>query len=197
MSQTVLTERRYTRDDYKALPEGPPYYELIDGEFVEMTKPRRRHYRLIAILLEFWNPYARVQQAELALEPNLYLPGVDNVYHPDLVYVRRDRIGIVGENEINGTPDVICEVLSPTTERIDRGMKLRDYRLSGVPHVWLFTPDRPVMVEEYELAPDGLYRLHHTGLAPEEWEPVAFPGWRIPLAELDTAVAPPSNDSGE
>jgi Uma2 family endonuclease len=143
MAETVITKRRLTREDYRALREGPPYYELVDGELMEMTKPRRRHYRLSNRLIEVWNPYARGLKGELAYEPNLYLPGIQNVYHPDLVYVDHERIHIVSEDGISGTPSVICEILSPSTERLDRGVKLEDYRRAGVPHVWLFNPEQP------------------------------------------------------
>jgi hypothetical protein len=45
------------------------------------------------------------------------------------------------------------------------------------------------MVEEFVLADDAHYRVNAVVIAPGEWEPAAFPGWRIPLAELDAAVA--------
>lgn len=189
MTDTV-TRRRFTREDYQALPEGPPYYELINGELVEMTRPRRRHYRLSNRLVEMWNPYARQQDAELATEPNLYLSGVENVYHPDFVYVARERRAIVSEDDIAGVPDVICEILSPSTESVDRGLKLADYARAGVPHVWLIAPSRPVQVEEYRLGADGSYHLSGTVSAPGEWEPAGCPGLRVALAELDAAVAP-------
>src|SRR5438045_8926500 len=96
---------------------------------------------------------------ELAPDPSLYLPGIEEVYHPDLAYVARDRRRMCREDGIYGAPDVICEILSPTTERKDRSIKLPDYQQAGVRHLWLLDPKRPAMAEEYVLAADGRYRL--------------------------------------
>jgi Uma2 family endonuclease len=191
MAVAVPYRPRLTREDYRRLPEGPPYYELIDGELVEMTRPKRPHYQAAGLLLELLGPHARrTHGGELALEPNLYLPGIEEVYHPDLAYVAKLRRSMCKTDGIEGVPDLLCEVLSRSTERKDRGVKLEDYRRAGVPHVWLVTPEQPVRIEEFVLAEDGRYRLNAVVEAPAEWEPAIFPGWRLPLAELDAAVAP-------
>lgn len=184
------TLRRLTREDYRALPEGPPYYELIAGELVEMTRPTREHYLVSTYLIESLGPHARRLKGELAPEPNLYLPGVEEVYHPDLVYVAAARKRMCRKKGIYGAPDVVCEILSPTTERKDRGVKLEDYRRARVSHVWLITPESPVLVEEYVLGQDGRYVLNTSVTAPGAWEPAAFPGWRLDLTELDATLAP-------
>jgi Uma2 family endonuclease len=189
MSQAAVARRRLTREDYRALPEGPPYYELIDGELVEMTRARRPHYRVTGGLSYLWEAAIRSGMGgELAQEPNLYLPGIEDVYHPDLVYLRAERLRLCNDEGIEGTPDVICEVLSPTTEKLDRHVKMEDFRRASVPHVWLVDPEQPVTVEEYVLEPHGRYRLNAIVRAPDEFAPVAFPGWKIPLSELDAAV---------
>lgn len=189
MTDTLVATRRLTRADYEALPEGPPYHELIDGELVEMTRARRPHYRLCARLIQWWeNQIDAGLGGELALEPNLFLPDIDDVYHPDLVYVTEERLAICEDEGIYGTPDLVVEVLSPSTERIDRHKKLEGLRLAGVPHVWLISPIVPVSVEEYTLAPDRRYRLSTIVQSPDEFAPSAFQGWRIPLAQLDATV---------
>jgi Uma2 family endonuclease len=190
MSETVA-RTRVTREEYLALPEGPPYYELIDGELDEVNRPTREHNRVLALLVEWWNPRARADRGELAIEPNLYLPGVENVYHPDLAYVRGDERSISRSEGIFGAPYVVCEILSTSTERKDRLVKIPDFRRAGVLHVWLVDPRRPLAVEEYVLNESGFYTLRQAVIAPEEWEPAAFPGWRISLTELDAVAADP------
>lgn len=195
MTDTATVQRRYTREDYRALPEGPPFYELIDGELITMTRPSEEHNEAALTLVEWWRAAIRGGLGGwLSAEPNLYLPGIDGVYHPDLVYVGPDQRGIRRRDGIYGTPQVICEILSPSTYQRDRGVTLEDFRRAGVPHVWLVDPGRPVMVEEYVLAEDGYYRLQGATVAPAEWEPAAFPGCRLSLAELDAAVASVSGE---
>jgi Uma2 family endonuclease len=191
MADMLVTRRRLTRNDYRALPEGPPYFELLDGELIEMTRPTEDHNEIAQILVEWWRAHIRAKAGgALSFEPNLYLPDTDDVCHPDLAYLTAARLSIRRKDGIYGTPDVICEILSPTTAHVDRGRKRDDYRRAGVRHLWLVTPERPVMVEEFILTGEGDYRLQTTAVAPAEWEPAAFPGWRLALAELDAAIGP-------
>lgn len=187
---SITPTPKVTREAYHRLREGPPYHQLINGEFVESSYQGRRHSLLLTLLLALLGPRARREDRGLLMfQPNLYLPGTENVYHPDLVYVSRGRLGICHEDGIYGAPDLVCEILSPTTVRLDRTVKLPDYARAGVPHVWLFDPVPPVTVEEYVLGPDGRYVLH-AAVTGEEWEPAAFPGWRLSLPEVDAALQP-------
>ena len=190
----VATPKRYTREDYKKLPEGPPYFELIEGEFIETSRPLRPHYLAAGFLHRIWaNHLVETIGGELAQEPNLYLPQVEEVYHPDLVYVAQERRRICENDGIYGAPDVICEILSQNTRKRDRYVKMPVFQHAGVPHIWLIEPEAPVAIEEYVRNTDGSYSMRAILSAPAIWEPSAFPGWRIDLAELADAVSPASD----
>jgi Uma2 family endonuclease len=194
-----LPSRRITREEYARLPEGPPYYELIDGELVEMS-PRALtgHSALQAYLFEVLGPHARgLLKGRLFVEPNLYLPGTENVYQPDLVYVSRPRLSIQRRDGIYGAPDLVCEILSPSTASRDRYIKLEAYCQAGIPHYWLFDPEA-VAVEEFVLAEDGRYRVQATATPPAIWSPLAFPGWSLDLGATQAALAdPPAEETEE
>jgi Uma2 family endonuclease len=186
---TTTLQRHVTREEYRRLPEGPPYYELIDGSLIEMTRASLPHNEFASAFSHLLSSHLQSGPGGyLFFEPNLYLPGTENVYHSDLVYVSPAQRGIRRWDGIYGTPHLICEILSPSTERLDRGHKLEAYRQAGVPHVWLVDPEQPLMVEEYVLGEDELYNLHATAVSPAAWEPAAFAGWRVPLAQLDALV---------
>ena len=190
MSTSVaVPTRRISRAEYQAMPVGPPYYELIDGELIEMyPRPFRAHYLLTGILYARLYAHIRPQRGHLAFEPNLYLPGTEDVYEPDLAYVARSRRREICRSDgIHGVPDVVCELLSPSTEARDRGVKLESYRRAGVPHVWLVEPER-VLVEEFALAEDGRYRLRTMAMPPAIWSPLAFPGWSLDLGAALTEI---------
>jgi Uma2 family endonuclease len=187
MTETAVPQRAWTREDYRRLPEGPPYFELIDGELVEMTRPQREHYEAHRYLIEVLSPYVRQLGGDLAPEPNLYLPGIEEVYHPDLVYVAKARLSICRKDGIHGVPDLICEILSPSTRHTDRYKKMRDFRRCGVPYVWLVEPEGKVGVEEYVLD-DGSYRLLQVLQTPADWEPTVFPGFHLSLAAMQRAT---------
>jgi Uma2 family endonuclease len=105
----------------------------------------------------------------------------DQVYEPDIVFVARDRLEIIGPKGIVGAPDLVIEILSASTAQYDRGDKLRTYERAGVRELWLIDPYGPAGTEFYHLeqrfvpvAPDprGVLRS------------VAVPGFRINAAWL-------------
>ncbi|MFI5268851.1 MAG: Uma2 family endonuclease [Chloroflexota bacterium] len=78
-----------------------------------------------------------------------------NVTSPDLVFVVKDRLGILTEANIQGAPDIIVEILSPSTRRRDLGIKMQIYARFGAP--WYFVVDaRARTVQPYELI-EGAY----------------------------------------
>jgi Uma2 family endonuclease len=72
---------------------------------------------------------------------------------PDLVWIRRERIGIISDRGIEGAPDLIVEVASPATADRDRGIKRERYANYGVPHYWIVDP-RQRHVEVYRMLED-------------------------------------------
>jgi Uma2 family endonuclease len=75
----------------------------------------------------------------LLFEPELHLEG--DILVPDLAGWRRERLSNIGDEAYFVLrPDWVCEVLSPSTEKLDRSVKLRSYARSGVPHAWLVNP---------------------------------------------------------
>src|SRR5437868_195656 len=113
----LLDSMKVTRAVYESLPEGPPYYELVDDELVEMTSVTEDHNELRLLLAELWRARIRAWHGGfLTLAPNLYMPGTEDVYHPDLVYVGPAKTRLRRKRGVYGTPDVICEILSPATK---------------------------------------------------------------------------------
>jgi Uma2 family endonuclease len=188
----VPIRRRVTREEYANLPEGPPYCELIGGELVRSPSPVGVHVEFFGYLVEKLHPYVRRQlRGKLFGGFDLYLPETDDVYRPDLLYVSRERLPIYRRNGIHGVPDLVGEILSPITWRLDREIKLKAFERAGVPHVWIVQPEKPLTVEEYVLTPSGRYELHATTQAPALWTPVAFPCWSLDLGEAQAEIALP------
>ena len=190
--KTSQQSRRRTRADWRALPEGPPYFELIDGEFVELARPQRNHDRLsnkIYVLLD--SVIEAHGLGELSREPNLYLDGTEDVYHPDFAFIAVGSSAVYQEDGIHGTPDMVCEILSPDTVHVDRGRKRTVYGQAGVRHLWLISPQSPIKIEEHVLTDAGQYVVRATVSAPDIWEPEAFPGWTVSLLDLERAVSRP------
>ena len=152
-------ERLQTYEDYARLPEGAAY-QLIEGEIVEMTAPTPQHQR---ILRRIFNPLTTfVEQEELGetfCSPiDVYLSET-NTPQPDIVFIATENLHIIGEKYIDGAPDLVVEVLSPSTAYYDLWRKKQIYEAAGVKEYWLVDPiERRIEVHANE---DGHFTLFH------------------------------------
>jgi Uma2 family endonuclease len=124
--------------------------EILDGELFTQPRPARPHTRVASRLgIELGGPFDLGRDGPggwvILDEPELHLgPRPDKVV-PDLAGWRRARMpDALGSADTlahyDTAPDWACEILSPGTEAIDRGKKMRIYRREGVGHVWLVNP---------------------------------------------------------
>ncbi|HEY4241962.1 MAG TPA: Uma2 family endonuclease [Kofleriaceae bacterium] len=155
----VATRREvYTYADLEALPDNV-VGELIEGTLYASPRPAGPHVDAASILGEELGPPFRRGRGGpggwiLRDEPELHLGG--DVVVPDMGGWRRERHP--GEGPYSTvSPDWLCEILSPSTARLDRKLKLGIYARERVPFVWLVDPIAKSL-EVFEL--DGMtYRL--------------------------------------
>ena len=148
----MATITRLTYADLEAIPqEGEgDQHELIDGELIVTPSPFPDHQEVssnIAHALERVvreNNLGRVYAAptDIRLTP-------DNVLIPDIFFVARERLHIVGPRTIDAAPDLVVEILAPGTRRRDLTVKRNLYAQFGVREYWVVDPDdRTVIVFE-------------------------------------------------
>jgi Uma2 family endonuclease len=127
--------------DYLALPESNQITELIDGEIV-VNPPRDAHQKTLWMLVGDLMPLLNEGEARFAPTGLNFDDG--NSFEPDLFWVSptNDRCRVEPQGRYwEGAPDLIIEVLSPTTEAIDRDDKYKVYERYGVREYWLVSPD--------------------------------------------------------
>lgn len=131
----------YTYADYTLLPEGAPY-QLIGGKLV-MTPAPSTYHQIICMRLE-------LKFANFVTEKNLGLvlfAPVDvyfeerECYQPDIIFIARERFSIIEPAKVNGAPDLVVEILSPSTGYYDLKKKARTYARHGVKEYWLVDPE--------------------------------------------------------
>ena len=105
-----------------------------------------------------------------------------NVHQPDVLFIRKERTPIIGEKFISGAPDLIIEVLSPSTRRRDLGRKAEIYARFGVPQYWIADP-KAASMRILTLSGER-YEIEAEGKAPSILRPRAFPRMRVPLAKV-------------
>jgi Uma2 family endonuclease len=174
---------RYKADDIWDTPDDGNRYEVIDGRLYVSPAPFEPHQRGLGVLFGYVWSYVRERSlGRVYFAPLGVVLDEENGVQPDLVYVSRDRLDIVVERGIEGAPDLVVEILSPGTRGRDRGIKMRRYAASGIPHYWIVDP-RTRTLEAYELTEEG-YELVGSYGPGTTFRPSLFPGLDIPMDEL-------------
>jgi Uma2 family endonuclease len=155
MSGPTSARRRATYDDLLAVPDHL-VAELIDGELYTSPRPAVPHAIATGGLSsDLINPFDRGRGGPggwwILVEPELHL--AEDVIVPDVAAWRRSRVPELPRGAfLEIAPDWVCETLSPSSERIDRGKKQAIYAREGVAHLWMLNP----ITETLEA-----YRLEH------------------------------------
>lgn len=145
-------EKIYTIEDIYALPDGQRA-ELINGRMYMMAPPVRIHQKLISQFTRIIGNYIDSKHGACEVYP---APFAVFLNEDDRNYVEPDISVICDKNKLNdkgcnGAPDLVVEIVSPGTSRIDYGIKLFKYRSAGVREYWIVNPStRTVNVYDFE-----------------------------------------------
>ena len=154
-------ERKASYEDIIDLPE---YLvgEILAGELHTHPRPAPKHARAYSALTgSLWSPFDGGKDGPggwwILDEPELHLG--EDVIVPDLAGWRRERLPELPTTAwFELAPDWACEILSPSTARTDRAVKMPIYARERVPHLWLVDPD-VCTLEVYGLQDDGYWLL--------------------------------------
>lgn len=178
--------RRGTYEDLERLPEHL-VGELIDGELIVSPRPRPHHALAATKIGAKLDPYSSDEGGGpggwwILVEPELHLER-DDVLVPDLAGWRRSRMEELPEEAgVKLPPDWVCEVLSPSTARVDRVRKIPTYAKNGVPWCWIVDAEHET-IEVLKL--DGeQWRVHVTVGGRERERIPPFGDVEIPLNEI-------------
>ena len=178
-------EREYTVDDIYALPDGQRA-ELVDGKWFDMSAPTTTHQAIVHQLSFEFELYIRNNDGDCKVFPAPFAVFLKedgrNYLEPDISIVcDADKID---EKGCHGAPDLIVEIISPSTKSRDMGLKLFRYRMLGVKEYWVVDPEQRITTV-YWFGPE----LCETEEAyqytfDEEITSKLFPGLSIKLSEL-------------
>ena len=140
MATLAETSEKYTYQDYAKLPEGAPY-QLINGEFVMTPAPKPYHQRLLKRILISLSKYVdNHSMGEVLCAPIDVFFSKTETYQSDIIYISKDRLPIIAEDKVEGAPDLIVEILSPTTAEYDLRHKKQIYEQHNVKEYWIVDP---------------------------------------------------------
>jgi Uma2 family endonuclease len=137
---------RLTYDDYVKLPDDGNRYEIIDGELYVNPAPVPRHQDVVlnlAIALRLY--FHAFGGGKVYISPLDVVLAEDGIVEPDLVVIKSDRTSIIGHKNVRGVPNLVVEVLSDGTRRVDEGKKRRLYERSGIDEYWIADPELEIV----------------------------------------------------
>jgi Uma2 family endonuclease len=181
---SAAVNARYTWDDFIALEEDD-LRELIDGELVEVEVPTRTHEHIVARLTSALIVWSDAGHGGTVL-PSGYKVRISDRrgVMPDVqVYRAGDEPDVDQEQGLaKGHPDLVVEVVSPSSGRYDRVTKLRWYAQLGVPEYWLVDPQARTL--ERLVLREGVFSIADSLAEEEVFRPESFAGLEIALAKL-------------
>jgi len=184
VDESIDKNRRYTYADYLEW-EGPERYQLFNGEAFQMASPSVNHQALLIYLAAQFDVFLRGKPCKVFASPldvRLF-PKKDNsdniVLQPDLLVVcDKDKLG---KRSVNGAPDLVVEIVSPSNTHSEVFHKFHYYLEAGVREYWVIEPEtKKVQVHIYD---NGHYVI--TAYEGNARIPVTIlPGLEIPLEDL-------------
>ncbi len=148
-----------TVENYRLLPETGPRYQLIQGDLYMAPAPNRFHQEISRNLqFELHSYLNRNRIGKLFNAPfDVYLDGI-NVFQPDIIVVLNEHLEILTEAGAEGAPDLVIEILSPKTRRLDLVNKKQEYARAGVKELWMIDPEpRTIMIHRF--AVEGVEKI--------------------------------------
>lgn len=178
----MIISTKYTHADLLSFPEDGKRREIIDGDMFVTPAPKLNHQRVLVRLTEVLLGYLSSHPAgELIVSPMDVIFSDFDVLEPDLIFVLNEHKEIL-KDWVRGAPDLVVEILSPTTAARDRGVKLRTYARFGVKEYWVVDPEERA-IEVYQLAAEG-YELTSRVAADETLTSPLLPGFRLSTGHL-------------
>ena len=177
----VTATKKLTYLDYLETPDDVRY-ELIDGELVLMPSPKTIHQRIQKKLM-WW--FMQIEVAGLGTvwdAPYDVFLSETSIFQPDILFISNERAHIITEDNVQGSPDLVVEIISPSDPRRDTVRKRSIYERYRVGEFWLVDPyARNITVltlGEYGYETAGIYGEGDTLTSP------TLPGFALNVSDL-------------
>ena len=156
---------KFTVKDYMSTSEGTRY-QLLDGEMILAPSPTQKHQTVLGNLAAAVREFVQQRMGRVWFAPLDVVLSNHDVAQPDLMFVSNERAAIVTEANVQGAPDLVVEILSPSTAEYDQGYKRALYAQHGVQEYWLVDPAAEtvevLVLGEENLSSHGVFGARET-----------------------------------
>lgn len=178
-----LATTKLTYRDYLLLPDDGKRYEIIDGDLFVPPSPVTRHQLVVGRFFHHMMTYLETHPiGTVFTAPYDVVLSDTDIVEPDLLVVLNNGRAHISEKNVQGPPDMILEVLSPSTAARDRELKRKRYERFGVQEYWLIDPDQNTL--EILALEEGQYVQVSRTSHPAECISPLFPGLVLALGSL-------------
>ena len=180
---------KFTYDDFLHFPDDGKRHEIIDGEHHVTPSPNTKHQVIVGNLYMLLHTYLKAHAIGVVFPAPFDVVFSDlDVVEPDLLYISRERRGVLTDTHVRGAPDLVVEILSPGTRKTDEIVKRRLYEHCDVQEYWVVDPELDA-ITIHRRAGNVFSCL--AGLSAERHDELTsplLPGFCAPLTEV---FAPP------
>ena len=174
--------KRWTYEEYYRLDDDQRY-EIIDGALLMAPAPDTWHQNWVGDLFRRLDEHVRKHKlGKVLLSPVDVVLDETNTVQPDITYVATANSGIIQRRAIFGVPDLVVEIVSPTSVRRDRYDKKELYARFGVKEYWIGDPAN-IALEVLTLK-SGIYEIHCSAEEKGKITSIVFPGLEFDLTEI-------------
>lgn len=193
LSSEIVDKKKWTYQDYVKLDDDSVRYEIIEGELIMVPAPDLGHQDLSRDLEFFlWTHIKKYELGKIYDAPLDVVLDEENVVQPDLVFVSASNQKILKSHGIEGSPDLVVEILSPSSLYRDRHQKKALYQKFKIPEYWIVDPANQ-SIEVFHLENEE-YRLYSFAAGKGKIKSAVIDRLELDLAELFHASR--SVDSG-
>jgi len=180
---------KFTYEDFVHFPDDGKRHEIIDGEHYVTPSPNTKHQRVVSRLVRALGNYLEAHPiGEVFVGPFDVIFSDLNVVEPDVLYVSHERREILTNQHIRGAPDLVVEILSPSTRKTDEMVKRKLYERFGVREYWVIDPELDA-IQVYRSVEGTFTRAAELSLeAGDALLTPLLPGFAAPLARLFASV---------
>ena len=176
----------WTYEDLFDLPDDGRRWEIIDGELYEMPGPNMDHAAVIMDLIARFLPVVTALGGRIFTAPVDVFFAAANPVEPDIMVLLPDSLKLIVKRGLEGPPDLLVEVISPSNPRHDRLTKRALYARGGVREYWLVDPEAAVL--EILVLDGGAYRTHVRAVGDDSVTSTVLPGLSFPASAVFAAT---------
>ncbi len=178
----MVTKAKHTYEDYLNTPEGERY-ELLNGELMLVASPNEEHQMASVKLVSLIYPYVNTRELGWVFHAPFDIVFSDTeVVQPDLMFISKEREHIRTAANVQGAPDLVVEILSPSSSKRDWKDKRELYAKYGVREYWIVDPVNRIV--SVMLLKDGVLEIAGAYVVGDTLASTALAGFSVKVNEI-------------